>query len=82
MNYGYNKDTKGWKEDRKELLANRLAQELDLDTEWKAGGTAPYVEVDNLYQGVMIRKITYLSEKESKELIKKADNIYADVMGD
>lgn len=80
MNYGFNHETKGWKEDKKNILAYRLKTELNLDNGWVAGGKRPYIEIDGLYEGVRIRKITYLTDDEANKLIKKADDIYNEVM--
>ena len=44
-------------------------------------GKNPYVEVDGLYRGVRIRKITNLSEDRCLELVKEADRIYNEVVG-
>jgi hypothetical protein len=40
----------------------------------------PYIEVDGLYQGVRIRKITALSEQQETELINLADKKYLEIM--
>ena len=81
MNYGYNSDTKGWDESKKYILASRLLTELNLANQWIPGGTKPYIEVDGLYEGVRIRKITHLSDEDRSSLVKKADKIYNEVMG-
>ncbi len=76
MNYGYDNESKNWNEAKVELLVNRLVSELNRDIECIAGSEKPYIEVDGLYKGVRIRKITYLSEEQRAELVKKADKIY------
>jgi hypothetical protein len=43
-------------------------------------GSAPHVEVDQMYAGVRIRKITHLSAREQKNLIESAEKIYREVM--
>lgn len=78
-NYGYECD--GWSEDEKSLLANRL-RDLVNGKKYpniKCDVDFPYVEIDNLYDGVRIRKITYLSDDEINELVKEADKIFFDV---
>jgi len=40
----------------------------------------PYIEVDGLYTGVRIRKITNLSDQEQKKLVKRADKIFEEIM--
>jgi hypothetical protein len=42
----------------------------------------PYIEMDGMYSGVRIRKITALSEQQSRELIDRADKTYTEIMGD
>jgi hypothetical protein len=76
MNYGYEptKHDDVIAADLSELLSFIAEKYPDWPKEvWKR----PYVEVDNLYRGVRIRKITYLTEAQENELIEKADAIYA-----
>ena len=80
MNYGWDKDSLNWKESRKELLVNMLCKELPANYGWTPGGITPYIEIDGLYEGVRIRKITNLSEEDLYDFIKRADNIYEEVM--
>lgn len=80
MNYGYDKHCKGWKPGRKAELARRLFVELNIGMGWTPGGTQPYIELDSLYPGVRIRKITHLTEQERVALVRKADKIYDEVM--
>jgi len=72
MNYGYPPG------DRDEELAERLTEELDIKRGWSPRAKIPYIEVDGLYPGVRIRRITHLSEKMS-ELLDLADKIYLEV---
>ncbi len=81
MNYGYDENSKGWKDDKKLILAETLSKELKLKTENNFGGEEPYIEVDGLYRGVRIRKITHLSDKERDDLVLKSDKIYNEIMG-
>lgn len=85
MNYGYNKTSKNWKEDRKVILATELAKTLKMNIMNKFGsfdndGFSPYIEVDGSYGGVRIRRITNLSEKDAKKLVEDADKIYDFIM--
>lgn len=80
MNYGFDENTPGWKEDRKEELAEQLAEKLPCRLGRVVGGYTPYIEVDGLYNGVRIRKLTNLSEEDLHLFIKRADKIYWDVM--
>lgn len=47
-----------------------------------SGNGAPYVEVDQLYKGVRIRKITHLSDEQERTLIERADKLYLSIMSD
>jgi hypothetical protein len=103
VNYGFNKDTKGWKEEWKYTLAEQLSEKLDLfvldynrephecnrsktiktyeDFE-KHGVSKPCIRIDHgLYEGVVIRHLTHLPQKELNALVKKAYKIYCEVMG-
>ena len=75
MNYGYNASSFAWNEKRKLVLADKLEKLIG------KFGTAPYIEIDGLYDGVRIRKITDLSDDQVAELTEKADRIYDEVMG-
>ena len=79
VNYGYSCD--GWSDIEKSLLARRLRDLVDGKKypNIKCDVDFPYVEIDNLYDGVRIRKITYLSDEEHDELIKEADKIFLDI---
>lgn len=81
MNYGYNRKSPNWNENRKMTLAFELAKVLKLVIGWgKAEVSSPYIEVEGAYGGVRIRKITHLSEKEQDKLVKKADKVYDIIM--
>lgn len=82
MNYGYDKNTVNWKEERKLKLAKELCKKLPANYGWTPGGVTPYVEIDGLYEGVRIRKISNLSDEDIDNFIKKADEIYNEVMTD
>jgi hypothetical protein len=103
VNYGFNKDTKGWKEEWKYILAEQLSEKLDLNVAdncgephesnrsktiktyedfEKHGIEKPCIRIDyGLYQGVIIRHLTHLPQKELNALVKKATKIYCEVMG-
>jgi hypothetical protein len=74
MNYGYDNSTRLWKEDRKQQLADRLSEAIK-------PLVIPYVEVDQLYGGVRIRRIGDLSNAQRAALITCWDAIYDAVMG-
>lgn len=85
VNYGYGPGMKGWNDKKAPLLAQRLQTLLvTMERSGKFDNirkeVRPYVEVDGLYVGVRIRKITHLQEKVSDELIEEAEKIYHDVM--
>ena len=71
MNYGFDSDSKNWKDERKEKLADRL-RTMVLPLQLKDESTAPYIEVDQLYSGVRIRRVTNLSEPALKVLVETA----------
>ncbi len=82
MNYGYNKNVKGWKERLKMVLTFQLSSALKIGIGNNSNdGVNPYIEVDGAYSGVRIRRMTHLSEKAYKEFVEKADKVYNDVMG-
>lgn len=80
MNYGYTPTSKGWKENKKEELAKRLRVLVSKYQDTTCSVNNPYVEVDALYPGVRIRKITYLREERVDQLVAEAENIYDEVM--
>lgn len=79
MNYGYDKTNPNWKEERKQLLAARLT-EMILPLQLNDALTSPYVEVDQQYPGVRVRRITNLSDEQRDVFIDTADAIYKSVM--
>jgi exosome complex RNA-binding protein Csl4 len=83
VNYGYDDSTENWKEEKKHVLANELGKLLhDMNKEGKINNDymSPYIEMDQLYRGVRIRKITHLTAKIQDELIKRADAVYTRIM--
>jgi len=86
VNFGWNKDCKGWKEKNKWQFAEALETALNIPIEtgnkrYKNDGKSPYIEVDGAYGGVRIRRITWLSEKEHEKLIVNSEKIYKEIMG-
>ncbi len=79
MNYGYDSSCPNWDESKKHELAEALSKELLVGTNPNAVHQ-PYVEVDGLYRGVRLRRITHLSEEEQELLINRADAIYRRIM--
>jgi hypothetical protein len=90
VNYGYDSNCISWNESKKHELAEslrRLLLELKLTRNTTIDRkmvmheySEPYIEVDGLYQGVRIRKITALSEQQETELINLADKKYLEIM--
>lgn len=79
MNFGYNKEiSTGWKEEKKQILAEKLAELTKLYVD--KNGQYPYVEVDKMYPGVRIRRITHLKENQKTKIVNRADAIYCAVM--
>jgi hypothetical protein len=79
MNYGYDQSSPGWRPSRAAQLAERL-RPIAASFE-DAYSMRPYIEVDGLYPGVRIRRITHLSDEQRQELVGIADGIYDRVMG-
>jgi hypothetical protein len=85
MNYGY--ECKGWTKQQKQKLAADLQgvidiMEITLEDLKKEGGAScdfPYIEIDGLYDGVRIRKITYLNDDQRKHLVITSDACYAHI---
>lgn len=76
VNYGYK--CTGWTDQEKQELAKLLSELCSNYYEHhngKRGCLQPYVEIDGLYEGVRIRRITWLLEKDVHELVDKADEI-------
>jgi len=81
VNYGYT--CKGWGKRAKTELANALRQMIaDFGFKEQESSLTPYVENDAeypdayLYEGVRIRRITHLSDEDSKKIVIEADKIY------
>jgi hypothetical protein len=95
MNYGFNSTLPNWKEDKKEELYKELVNELKISgvgyshnnyQPYKLDdprfGNKPYIEMDIFGQsGVYIRKFPHLIEEDHKELVKKSDKVFFDIMG-
>jgi hypothetical protein len=84
-NYGFGENNESWNESRKNALAKSLTELIkDMEGEGKfiglKEGQKPYVEVDVLYKGVTIRKMTYLEKKVQIELIERANKRYLGIM--
>lgn len=78
MNYGYDSGSPNWHMGRVEELANALTK---LCKSYKdKNGMQPYVEVDGLYPGVRIRRMTHLTDEQQDELVMKADKLYDKIM--
>jgi hypothetical protein len=84
MHYGYDEFCQNWDESKKHILADRLGKLLEefgfRNVQGYERGSFPYTEVDGNFGGVKIRRITQLPEAKQKELVKRADEIYREVM--
>ena len=69
MNYGY-PPTRFDKELAKRLT--KLCQTFPKDSY----GMSPYVEINGLYSGVRIRRITHYSDFQIRRIVEEADKIY------
>lgn len=78
VNYGYDRTIQGYKPEKEKELQYELS--LFVSQFRDSNGQVPYVELNGLYPGVRIRRITHLSEEGSKELVKGADEIFKRVM--
>jgi hypothetical protein len=73
MNYGYDTSDKD-----QELGLELMAYVSTLPAD--KYGMRPYVEVDGLYAGVRIRRITHYSDEDRWKIVKGADAVYDRVM--
>lgn len=78
VNYGYS--CEGWTKEQKEKLAKEL--EVLCKKNPDKYGMFPYVEIDGLYDGVRIRRITHLPNNDDLQFEKKADKIYDKIVGE
>lgn len=75
MNYGYNPTTKDIK------LAERIQNEVIAKLLPDEDGMKPYIEVNGLYDGVRIRRITHYSDEARNQIIDDMDKIYNEMFG-
>lgn len=75
VNYGYY--CSGWSKSQKEELAKSLQPLCDANPD--KYNMHPYIEVDEAYEGVRIRRITHLPNNDNMEFEKKADVIYLEL---
>lgn len=83
--YGFGNNNVGWKESRKNKLAEILKGLVqDMEGEGKFIGIIqrqkPYVQIDEPSRGVTVMNITYLTREFQVELIERADKKYTEVM--
>jgi hypothetical protein len=76
VSYGF--ECRGWSAEKKEELAEALAKLLRPYSEMKP---CPTVEIDGLYPGVWMRKLTHLPECDLDDIIVAADAVYDKVKG-
>ncbi len=82
MNYGYDPTCPGYRPSRKRQLAAALTALVARNEFLDAHGMRPYVEVDGLYRGVRIRRITHLSADQERRLVAAADSAFLEVMAE
>ena len=85
MNYGFNSNSENWKEEKKNELfceLKKLTDKIYSKLPVKKRITAPYIEINGLYDGVRIRRITHLEDKTCNSLIEQAEKIYEKIMID
>lgn len=75
MNYGYSSLGKR----RDQVLARRLEREVLPALGLDAYGMAAYVEVDGLYPGVRIRRLTHYDDAKIERLRQAADAVFDEV---
>lgn len=91
VNFGYGPGMKYWKDKKKHELAEALRkllleqkltrnEEIEVDGVMSHDFPEPYIEVDGLYPGVRIRKITALTKDQEDALITAAEKIYLEIM--
>jgi hypothetical protein len=80
MNYGYNSSCENYKPELECQLAKALFQFIHKHWGDVQEIDRPYIEVNGLYDGIRIRKITHLNKKEQRKLVRGADKIYEKVM--
>jgi hypothetical protein len=73
--YGFGGNNEGWKESRKDILAEALKVLVeDMECEGKfiglKQGQKPYVQVDEPYRGVTIMNIAFLKKEYQHGLIE------------
>lgn len=77
MNYGYEPT------DQDEELAVEIGKYLATLEPDEPGsrGMRPYVEVDLMYPGVRVRRLTHYSDQRQEEIIRGLDAIYDRIVG-
>lgn len=77
VNYGWK--CEGWSAEEKQTFAGALRVKFDFPFRHEAGwddGKKPYLEIDGNYEGVRIRRLTFLSQEEQDRIIKEANLLY------
>ena len=75
----YDSAVSGWDATKKVAL---LAALQVLSSEFEAGARpSPLVEGTTFGKGVLIRRLMYLTDLQREDLMKRADQIYVEVMG-
>lgn len=76
VNYGW--ECKNWTNEEKQTFAGALSVKLGIpmfDVR-ENDGKSPYLEIDHNYEGVRIRRLTWLPEEKKDEIVKEANLIY------
>lgn len=76
MNYGYEPT------DKDDILAERIKKEVLGTFPPDTHGRKPYVEINCMYPGVRVRRITHYDEFMQRRLITEMDRIHKEVVGD
>ncbi len=76
MNYGF--ECRGWSAEKKEELAEAWAKLLRPYSKMRP---CPTVEVDQLYPGVRMRKLTHIPEDDLYDFMVAADAAYDKIAG-
>ena len=79
MNYGY--PCEGWTRTKKIKLAERINAKLDIAVgrHCEPDPDKPYIEIDDAYKGVRIRRLTHLNPDKLRKVVETADAIHYDL---
>lgn len=72
----YKFECNGWSEGKKIAFGMKLSSEIGIVFGWDnslVDASKPYIEVDRVYSGVSIRRMTNLTQEQQNEVVKVAD---------